>query len=235
MFKFLSRVFGFRKNEAPAGREAMSWFGVGSFQRSLWRQRRMGVPSPLTFLCLFVALPNLSGQSLPLPPWEVLAEESPAVVVGHVDEDQLWVIDPVKKAKAEITPDGKPTLPNPDAYLLGILGRVRISEIIKGGASLRVGDTIGVLTYGYVANDKPDPVLRGKKYLLFLRPLQTDNKDFRGAVVERYGPPGSVATRTKFDPKGCYTPVRGGFGQVILRPDRMRVLEDIKQGIAKRP
>jgi len=198
-------------------------------------RKKRGVLAALLFLSLLVVFSTATGQSLALPPWDVLAEESTAVVVGDVVEAQLWVIDPDKKAKAEVTPEGKPTLPNPEVYLLGILGRVRIGEIIKGGGKLRAGDTIGVLTFGYIANDKADPVLKGKKYVLFLRPLETEDKGFAAAVVERYGPPGSVATRAKFDPKDCYTPVREGFGQVILRPDRKQILEDIKQAIAKRP
>ncbi len=97
------------------------------------------------------------------------------------------------------------------------------------------GETIGILTYGYIASDKPIPVQKGKMYVLFLRPLGTDQSTFKDAVIERYGPPGSIAKREKFEAKDCYTPVREGFGKVILKPERMRLLDELKQALAKHP
>ncbi len=69
---------------------------------------------------LFVAFSTADGQVAALPPWSVLAGESTAVVVGDVVEGQVEVINPEKKAKAEVMPDGKPTLPNPYLFVIGV-------------------------------------------------------------------------------------------------------------------
>ena len=147
----------------------------------------------------------------------------------------MWVINPQEWAKAEVTPDGKPTFPNPSKFVLGIFSRVVIKEILKTDGKLKTGSIIGVFVYGYGGSDSPHVLIEKEKCVLFLRPMKGADKNFTNTVVVPPGTLGSPEKHLRFNPETSYTPVRDGFGQVILRPDKMQILDEIKQAIAKRP
>lgn len=189
----------------------------------------------LALTLVFLVLRTAVAQVAPLPPWTVLGQESSAVVVGQVVEGNLWVIDPEKRARAEVTPDGKPTLPNPSLFVIGILSRVRVKEVIKGATETKVGSTVNIFVPGYFASHAPHFLTKGEECVLFLRPLGSNDKQFVRATVALPGTFAYPSKQPRFDPKECYTPVREGYAQVILRPGRMKVLDEIKQALAKRP
>ncbi len=182
----------------------------------------------VSLISFIVVCIDARAQTLALPPWTVLGEASTAVVVGEVLEGQLEVVNPEKKAKAEVTPDGKPTFPNPMAYMVGILSRVQVSEVIKTDGKIKKGDAVAVFIYGFYASDMPHVLTKKERCVLFLRPLDASNKTLLDAVIERPGPPGSVIKRERFDPSGCYTPVREGYAQVILSPGKTKIIDEIK-------
>lgn len=155
------------------------------------------------------------------------------MVVGDVVEEQLWVINPERKAKAEVTHDGKPTLPNPDLFVIGILSRVRVTEVIKGIGKIKEGDTVNVFVSGYYGSDRPHFLMKKEKCVLFLRPLDTNNEQFANATIVLPGTFAYPSRQPRFNPKDCYTPVQEGYAQVILTPDKMMVIDKIKQAVAK--
>ena len=196
--------------------------------------------------------------------WAMLAEQSTAVLVGEVVEGQILVVDPEKLAKASVTADGKPTFPSdPREFVLGNLARVRVNEVLKSDGKVTPGSTVNVFVYEYgyvlVSSDGPHILRRNEICVLFLRPLKTeDDKDFadtlsprerqmlagaRSSVDKGFAgtmlvPPGTVTQAQKhsrFDPKGVYTPVFGGQAQIILTPDKMYRLDEIKKALAKQP
>lgn len=156
------------------------------------------------------------------------------MVVGDVVEGQVEVINPEKKAKAEVMPDGKPTLPNPYLFVIGILSRVRVTEVIKGAGKIKEGDRVNVFVYGYYGSDRPHFLMKKEKCVLFLGPLDADNEQFANATIVLPGTFAYPSRQPKFNPKECYTPVHEGYAQVILTPDKMAVIDEIKQAIAKR-
>ena len=192
-------------------------------------------------LLLVVSFSAARAQHLPLPQWKVLADESSVVVVADVVEGNLAVIDPVKKTKVDTGPDGKLSFGNPALYTVGILARVRVAETIKSDGKIRQGDTIGVFIHGYYGCDLPDIPQKNEKHVFFLRPLDAENKEFTPAVIQRIerieqnGHPRYIVHRDGFDPKGCYTPVVEGYAQVLVPPDKLNIIDKIKQAIAKRP
>ena len=115
----------------------MSHEAIGSIlTRLLWKGRSARIGA-IFFLSFQGNMTIALGQSLALPSWDVLADESTVVVTGDVVEGQAWVISPEEKAKAEVTPDGKPTLPNPSKFVLGIVGRVRVKEVFKSDGKVK--------------------------------------------------------------------------------------------------
>lgn len=187
---------------------------------------------------LLIILANTSTgccQVAPLPPWNVLAEESLAVIVGEVVEGDLWVIDRDKAVKASKTPDGKPTFPNPEEFLIGILSRVRITEAIKGGGKIKRGDTINVFDYGGYGFHLPHVLSKNDKCVLFLRQLDAKREEFADASILLPGTSAYPSKQPKFDPKGCYTPVREGYAQVILTPKEAKILDEIRRAVGKHP
>ena len=136
-------------------------------------------------LLLCISLPEVRAQVGPLPAWKVLAEESRVVAIVDVVEAQLNVIDPDGKAKAEREPDGKFTLGNPVLFTRGILARVRIGEVIKSDGKTKPGDTVDVFVHGYYGTDLPHVPMSKEKLVLFLRPLDPNNREFAHAVIEQ--------------------------------------------------
>jgi len=199
------------------------------------RCQRMKMLRAISLISFILVCIDTSAQTRALPPWSALGEESTTVVVGDVLEEQLWVINPEKKAKAEVTPDGKPTLPNPSSFVVGILSRVRVTEVIKGTGKIKEGDTANVFIYGYFGSDRPHVLMKKEKCVLFLRPLDANNEQFAHATIVLPGTFAYPSRQPRFDPGACYTPVQEGYAQVILTPDTMMVADKIKQAIAKRP
>lgn len=192
-------------------------------------------------LFLIVSFSDAYAQVGPLPAWKVLADESSAVVVADAVEGDLPVIDPERKTKVDTGPDGKLSFGDPALYTVGTLARVRITEIIKNDGKVRQGDIVRVFIYGRCAFDMPCLPLEKEKCVFFLRPLEVDSKEFIPAVIQRIerieqnGHPRYIEHRDKFDPKGCYTPVEGGYAQVLVPPDKLYFIDKIKQAIAKAP
>jgi hypothetical protein len=189
----------------------------------------------LAAVALFFALGFCEGRAQhgPLPAWNALAEESTAVVVGDVVEGQIEVIDPEKKAKAEVTPEGKPTLPNPGLFLIGMFSRVRVTEVIKGSAKIKAGGTVNVFIYGDIGSDRPHFLVKNEKCVLFLRPLGADDEQFGHATVVLPGTFAYPSRQPRFDPKEFYTPVEDGYAQVLVPPDKLDRIEKIKRAIAQ--
>lgn len=192
-------------------------------------------------LSLFVGSFDARAQHGPLPEWKTLADESSAVVVADVVEVQLNVIDPGKKTKVDTGPDGKLSFGDPALYTIGMLARVRITETIKNDGKVRQGDIVRVFVYGRCASDMPCVPLEKEKGIFFLRPLNASDKELAPAVVQRFekieqnGNPRFIEHRDRFEPKGCYTPVEDGYAQVLVPPEKLYIIDKIKQAIAKRP
>lgn len=187
-------------------------------------------------VALLVCCSGAHAQVAPLPPWRVLEEESSAVFVADVLEGNLSVIDSEKKAKVETAPDGKFTFGDPALFTLGIFSRVRVKEVVKSYGKVRAGDTIGVFISGYFGCDRPHFPMPKEKLVLFLRPLDPNNKELARAVIERIekaDPPRYKLHYDKFDPKGTFTPVKEGYAIVVVPPDRLSIIDKIKQAIVQ--
>ena len=199
-------------------------------------RRGEGILEGLLFLSLlFASSKDATGQSLALPPWDVLAQESSVVVVGDVVEGQMWVISHEEWAKAEVTPDGRPTFPNPSELVLGIFSRVHVRETLKPDGKLKPGSIIGVFVHGYGGSDSPHVLIDKERCVLFLRSMKGSGKELTNTVVVPRGALGSPEKHLRFEPGTSYTPVREGFAQVILTPGREQILDEVRQAIAKRP
>ena len=193
---------------------------------------------------LLSLLPPAAAQAQhgPLPPWKVLADQSSTVVVADVEEGLIRVNDSEKQIKEEGPPEHRlARLGNPAAYLIGMLARARVSEVIKNDGKIRPGDMIRVLVYGPFGYDMPDDPMPKDKRVFFLRAVDPEGAEFTHAVVQRIertevnGHPRYTDLSYKFDPKGCYTPVENGYAQVLIPPDKLDRIDKIKQAIAKGP
>lgn len=184
-------------------------------------------------LCPLLAFSAARAQVGPLPGWKTLADESAEVIVGDVVEEHIWVIDSEKEARAEITPDGKPTLPNPALFLIGIFSRVRVAEVIKGAGKIKQGGTVNVFIYGDIGSDRPHFLMKKEKCVLFLRPLDADSRQFAHATVVLPGTFAYPSRQPRFDPKEYYTPVEDGHAQVVVPPDKPDRIDGIKRAIAQ--
>jgi hypothetical protein len=188
-------------------------------------------------LSLCVWIPHASGQVGPLPSWEVLADESKLVVVAQVVEARLSVVDPRRRAKVETGPDGKFSFGNPALFTVGILARVQVLETIKGDGKVKQGDLIPVFIYGYYGNDLPHVPMDREVSVLFLRPVDPNDKRFVDTAIQMVDRAAPLGRRTKYDrfePRGCYTPVEGGYAQVLVPPDKPDIVGKIKKAIAAR-
>ena len=199
------------------------------------RRRRGGVVGAALMLVV-VSGSGESAQRAGLPPWKALAGESKVVVVADVVKGNLWVIDSQKEAKAERAPDGTFIhAANPALYVVGIFARVRIAEVMKSDRNIKVGDTIGVLVYGYGGSDLPRDPMDKERYVFFLRPLDPKGSEFTHALIQLIDPAapiGRSVTYKRFDPSGRYTPVEDGYGQVLVPRDKAYIVDRIKKAIA---
>jgi hypothetical protein len=192
-------------------------------------------------ISLLAGWSHARAQHGPLPSWKALADESSAVVVADIVEGNIQVIDPLKKTKVDTGPDGKLSFGNPALYTVGVLCTAKAVGLIKGDGRIVAGGITRVFIHGYYGLDLPPIPQPKERYVFFLRLLDENDKELSTAVVQRIqrtqegGHPDYIEHREKFDPKGCYTPVEGGYAEVLVAPDKPYMVDNIKQAIAKGP
>src|SRR5215208_6788586 len=105
------------------------------------------MPRALIVLWVLLASGGASAQS---PGVEVdyreMAARSGVVVIGTVEKGG-WVIRPDRlTSKTTALPDGRriTDLQNPSEYVVGRLVRLRVSEVLKGGAKMKANGTVNV-------------------------------------------------------------------------------------------
>ena len=181
---------------------------------------------------LLLSATVLMAQAPYLGPNE-LAKESKEIVVGIVLDRNLWVIQPEKVVPpwSEPQPDGTRLLhlQSPSEYVIGQLRLVKLDEIIRGSTKAKAGDVMTVFTPGFASSDVA-ALAKGKRYALFLSPLQSDDKRFTASVIQNPGD--TLAKKKKFDPSTAYSVVGGYFGALRLDTEDVELLDRIRKAAA---
>lgn len=176
----------------------------------------------LNFVLIYVVA---QAQIPNRPDWHILGEESSLVVSGVVLEEKLWIIDPEKRRSDERN------IPNPVDFVIGRVIRLRVEDVIKNDDQTKAGNTINIVVPGWISTEGIPAFVAKSKYIVFLHRLTKDEKQFEGAMIYRPGAP--FGQEKPFIIEGNYTVVRNEHGTVILTPQNIKTMDEIKAAIRK--
>ena len=181
----------------------------------------------LVLLCTVLTFAVMvKGQSPNVPPLSDLAQQSPVVAAGSIEE-VTWVVRPEKMVPP--MPGNIVQLPDPSEYVVGRVARMRIEEVFKNNGKLAKGTVINLFMPGRVPNEGEPVVLAKRNYVLFLSRLESDREKFAGTAIYQPGMP--LNDRKPFNPKSHYVVV--GNGSIEITPKNQEVIKKIKLAIRK--
>lgn len=163
-----------------------------------------------------------------------LADQSSVVVVGVVEATQ-WVIRPDRR-RSKTTPlaGGRQIveLQDPSEYMVGRIARLRVSEVLKGGAKVKAGSVVSVFVPGLFGGENAPALAERQKYVIFLSPMKANAGEFAGTVV--YQPGASPGGEPQFVPKSHYVVVGDRQGAVPVAAENSSLVNQIR-GAVRRP
>src|SRR5215208_8532882 len=158
------------------------------------------------FVICFIGIMQTPGP----PGWDVLAQESSTVLVGVV-ESKSWVVRKDRMSSSiKVLPDGtvEGDLPNPRDYVVGNLYRLHVEQVLKINKKVMTASRVEIFVPGYMASHGAPIFLEGKKYLVFVRPLNPEGDSFNGTFTYKSGS-GAREKMMQFKPELNYVVVRG--------------------------
>lgn len=169
------------------------------------------------------------------PAWSVMISHSALIVFGTV-ESESWVVRPDRMV---VTPRPQPDgtiiaeLPDIKDFMVGRIRHIRVAEVIKRERGVRAGGIVDVFLPGLMMTDQP-LLIEGRKYILFLAPLQPDDdrgQGFEGTVLHKPHEP--IDKDAKFDPERAYNIVWNGC--VRISSDNAGVIDEVKAAMLQTP
>jgi hypothetical protein len=158
--------------------------------------------------------------------WKDLVKESTAIVVGTiVGTSEVVRADKIPKDSGAGI-DAGVTLPASDELQLGKVFYLRVAELVKASKGIKVGKTVTIFKPGWHKDGDPTFELN-RRYLIFLRPAETDPKTFASAVVE----PRQNARKEKvrFNAESSYSVTFGEDGVVRLTGKNRSVVAEVRR------
>jgi hypothetical protein len=162
-----------------------------------------------------------------------MAGRSSIVVIGTVEKGG-WVIRPDRlTSKTTALPDGRriAEIQNPSEYVVGHIVRLRVSEVLKGGARVKAGGTINVFEPGLYPAEGAAILAERQKYVVFLAPLKPGGDEFAGTVVQQPG--ARPSGEPPFVPGSHYVVVGDAYGAVPIVPEKSRAINQIRSAVRR--
>jgi hypothetical protein len=191
------------------------------------------MPRIVAILCLCLMATNSVPAQTPgvEANYRDMAGQSSVIVIGTVERGG-WVIRPDRLTNKTTTlPNGQriTELQNPSEYVVGRIVRLRVSEVLKGGARVKVNSTISVFESGHFPAEGSAILAERQKYVVFLAPLKPGGDEFAGTVVQQPGarPGGELP----FAPKLYYAVVGAAHGAVRVAPENGKVIAQIRAAV----
>jgi hypothetical protein len=193
------------------------------------------MPRIVAILCLCLMATNSVPAQTPgvEANYRDMAGQSSVIVIGTVERGG-WIIRPDRLTnKTTMLPNGQriTELQNPSEYVVGRIVRLRVSEVLKGGARVKVNSTISVFESGHFPAEGSAILAERQKYVVFLAPLKPGGDEFAGTVVQQPGAhPGG---EPPFVPNSYYVVVGGAAGTVQITPANSRVVNQIRSVVRR--
>jgi hypothetical protein len=198
-------------------------------QRKIRKERTKGWGNMMLAAALLICLGShmnnsqLTGDSRD---WAALANDSTAIVVG-VAEKQMAVVHADKMGtRPKQLPNGKVIAELPDRadYVEGRVVQIRIVEVLKRDAKVKVHGTISIFIPGASLTDMSPSFEEGQQYVVFLSKLAPSGS-FAGATIHHDAP---SAWEERFMPASQYAIVGRASGLVHMTDENMKVVDQIK-------
>lgn len=173
-------------------------------------------------------------QTLGPPGWDVLTQESSAIVVGVV-EGKSWVVRKDRMSSSgKVLPDGtvEGNLPNPRDFVVGSLYQLRVEQVLKRNKKVTTASRVEIFVPGYMAGHGAPIFLEGKKYLVFVRPLDPEGDTFDGTFIYKPGI-GASEKMVQFRSESKYAFVRGEHGSIGITEKNVRIIDEVKAALPK--
>lgn len=194
----------------------------------------------MSWIATFLGLLLMSSAILAQTPgaevnYSNLAGRSSAVVIGVVEGTQ-WVIHPDRRSsRTTPLPNGQQVveLQDPSQYMAGRIARLRVSEVLRGGARVKVGGVVNIFIAGSFTGENAPALADRQKYVVFLSPMRANVDEFAGTVV--YQPGARPGGEPQFVPKTYYTIVGDTYGVVRVAPGNSRTIDQIRSAARRAP
>jgi hypothetical protein len=178
-------------------------------------------------LTMFLFILEISGQTHSKEYWNVIADDSKAIVAGIVEEDYRVI----RPERFKPNPDG--SYPTDDEIYVGIVFRVRVAEKLKGKIKTeKIGKNKYVnvfLSGAYPTLGISDPkIFKGKEYVLFLEP--NNNEELKEKQTIEFRQNGKTVS-IPFDYKTSYLVVQGFRGAVEIKTNKEKLIKEIKEAL----
>ena len=158
--------------------------------------------------------------------WKRLIKNSRLIVTGQVEEI-LYVVDEKKIVADKPAPDGIVQLPNMKELVRGVLVRLRIEKTISGAKERKNLQTVSIYVHeGYFSSDASTPrFVKGKKYLVFLSPLEETEAVKESIVVD---PSNLSKGGPQFDYKTVFKVTEKAKGYFNLTETNEHIVDEVR-------
>lgn len=175
---------------------------------------------------------SFSPVQSPSPPsWDILANESNAIIVGVVEKTSSVIRRDKMVSTSKPLPNGniRVELPDPRNYVVGHVVQIRVEEILKNDGKVKTKGIVSIYLPGWFPMEGQPSFVEKERYLVFLSPFKADSQNFEGTTIFQPNP--SVKDQS-FSPASKYVVVRDGGGAVNLT-SRNDVLNEVKTVLNK--
>ena len=189
----------------------------------------ISTPVACSLILIWPCLNQLPGR----PAWTVMIPDSALIIVGTA-ESRSRVVHPDKMVvTSKPQPDGAfiAELPDPKDYIVGTIHHIRVDQVIKRHSRIKTDDVVDVFIPGVMTTDQP-LLIDGKRYLLFLSPVQVgDGLDqrFAGTILQTPSDPSSKGR--KFKPNRAYNIIWNGW--VKISPANTNVIQEVEAALSQ--
>jgi len=186
--------------------------------------------SAISLFCLVSFLTARASAAPVLADWAALASDSTAIIVG-IAEKEFLVVNPRKMAtRTSPLPNGRVLveLPKRDDYVQGRLIRIRIVEVLKRDAKVKVHGVVSIFVPGATLNDLSPAFEEHQQYLVFLSRLAPLPKQYDRLTIHHDAP---SAWEERFNPDSQYIIVGHSAGLVHLTEDNRNVIDQVRAAL----